>query len=90
MNDIIRLRSVEYGETRNHLKFKGYIPRLDPNLLYTFDFIGIDIWVSTYLDKEAKTQLVKCLRKDFGYAPYDLNVVKRKFGNGKDYLIDLF
>lgn len=88
MSDIIRMTSVKYGKNENHLHFRGFIPRKDPNLQYDFDFIGIDIDVSTFLPQKAKEQLVNALREDYGYAPFDINKVKAKFGNGKDYEVD--
>ena len=88
MSDLIRMTSVEYGKNKNHLQFKGFIPRKDPNLQYDFDFIGVDINVSTYLPEKAKEQLMIQLKEDYGYAPFDIKEVKGKFGNGKDYEVD--
>lgn len=88
MSDIIRMTSVEYGQNNNHLLFRGFIPRKDPNWQYEFDFIGIETTVNTYLPKKANKQLTDELRKEFGYAPYDIKEVKRKFGDGKDYEVD--
>lgn len=88
MSDIIRMESVEYGVNKNHLHFKGFIPRKDPNLLYDFDFIGVEVIVNTYLSEKAKEQLADALAEDYGYAPYDINKVRCKFGDGKDYEVD--
>ena len=88
MSDIIRMEKVLRGKNENHLVFKGFIPRKDSNFLYKFDFTGTEVSVSTYLPEKAKEQLRKLLIKDFGYAPYKMEVVKKEFGNGKDYTVD--
>lgn len=88
MSDIIRMTSVEYGNNENHLHFRGFIPRKDPNLQYDFDFTGIEIKTDACLPSKAKKQLVNKLKKDYGYAPYNIENVKLKFSNGKDYEVD--
>lgn len=85
MSDVIRMISVEYGINNNHLLFRGFIPRKDPNLQYEFDFIGVETIVNTHLPKRANKQLTDKLREDYGYAPYDIEKVRRKFGDGRDY-----
>ncbi len=88
MSDIIRMESVEYGSTKNHLHFKGYIPRKDSNLLYDFDFTGVEVIVNTYLPEKATEQLKENLINNFGYAPYDIEKVKQIFENSRDYVVD--
>lgn len=88
MSDIIRMTSVKLGKNKNHLHFRGFIPRKDPNLQYDFDFIGSEIDVGTYLPEKAKEQLRNELVKDYGYSPYDIKKVKAKLGSGKDYQVD--
>jgi hypothetical protein len=88
MSDIIRMETVSYGKNKNHLKFQGFIPRLDPNWKYDFDFIGTDIEVNTHISNAAKKQLMLQLRDDYGYAPFDIDEVNEVFKNGKDYTVD--
>ena len=88
MSDIIRMTSVEYGANKNHLHFRGFIPRKDPNFLYDFDFIGVETTVNTYLPEKANEQLTDKLVEDYGYAPYDIKKVKKIFSDGKDYKVD--
>ena len=82
------MKSVKYGTNHNHLIFKGYIPRKDPNRLYDFEYIGTEITVNTYLPDEAIEQLLDALVEDYGYAPYDIKKVKKVFGSGKDYQVN--
>lgn len=88
MPDLIRMTSVEYGRNNNHLIFKGFIPRKDPNWQYEFDFIGVETNINTYLPEKAKEQLTNKLAEEYGYAPYDIKKVKEIFGDGRDYKVD--
>lgn len=85
---LIKMISVTYGVNEYHLEFQGYIPEIDPNLLYDFDFIGTDINVNTYLSDKARQQLKEELVKDYGYAPYDIKRVKEIFGTRKEYYVN--
>lgn len=90
MSDLIRLISVEQGRNNYHLLFKGYIHRFDINKIYDFDFIGTEIsYTNSSLTNLAKEQLTKYLQNDFGYGPYNLSKIRSKFGNSKNYYVDL-
>lgn len=88
MSDIIRMIKVEEGENKYHLIFHGYIPAKAPNYIYKFNFTGTDLRIDTYLPDEAKQQLKEQLCKDFGYAFYEINEVKKIFGKAKEYYVD--
>lgn len=88
MSISIQMHSVKYGDNENHLLFTGYIPSKDINTLYEFDFYGAGLNLDFYLPEATKSELVKKMCKDYGYAPYNLDKVNEIFENRKRYSVE--
>lgn len=87
---VVRLTEVKIGATENHLCFVGYVPYLDANKKWKFDFTGVDLYATASLTEKGVENLLKELCDDFGYAPYDIHKAKRILGDGKDYSIEVW
>ena len=91
MKHRISLIEVKNGTSAYSLIFKGYIPRLNSNKLYYFDYIGTEIKdTNAALIDFAKENLTIAIYEDFGGGPFDLEKVKQTFGTGKEYFIELW
>lgn len=85
----IDLISVELGKTENHLLFRGYVPSLDNNRKYEFDYIGTEVVSTSGLTDLQLKRLKKELEKDYGYAPFDEAEAKKILDRGKLYRIKI-
>lgn len=84
----ITMESVTRGRTKNHLVFKGYVPSLNPNYLYSFDYTGTELsTTAASMTDDQQKLLLRELKRDFGYAPFKIAKAKATLGTHKQYFI---
>jgi hypothetical protein len=82
---VILLESIEIGKTKNHLIFKGFVPSLFNDRVYTFDYTGADVTTDEYMPDGTLHELKNLLNADFGYPSFNISVCKKIFGGSKRY-----
>lgn len=89
MDMAINIETVELGVTKNHLLFKGYVPKISNFYRYQFDFTGTDLTSTSGLSNKQLERLREKMVKDYGYPPFDENKSKAILGNGNQYIIKM-
>ena len=84
---IITLSLVEHGQNKNHLHFKC-TSSFNSFKTYYITFCGTDLNTNIPLVDEDKESLVKMMKKDYGYAPYDIVKAKETLKTKFQYFIE--